>query len=102
MKPRPSPIVTAVSTIRSNLSNSSVPLIAELMKNSRDSSWFLLTSSFSTFFFSDMSLDMQLIPMTSPDTLLIGEMVRLTVMIVPSFLFLNVSILFSTSPLLIL
>ncbi len=38
LKPRPSLIVTAVSTIRCNRSSSSVPLIAELMKNSRESS----------------------------------------------------------------
>ena len=98
MNPMPSLIVTAIRTIRSSLSSSSVPLIAELIKNSLESSWLRLISSFSTLFFPDMSLDIPLMPMTSPAASLIGDSVRLTSMIIPSFFFRSVSMSFRTSP----
>ncbi len=58
-------------------------------------------SSFSTRFLSEISLVIPLMPITSPAVSFMGESVRLTSIIVPSFLCLNVSISLSVSPLLI-
>ena len=74
-----------------------MPRAAELIRKRRESSWFLLISSFSTRLRSVMSLDMLLMPMTSPVASLIGDMVRLVSIRVPSLRTRNIS-MFTTSP----
>ena len=92
LNPSPSPIVTTVSTILRSLSNSRVLLTTEFMKNNLDSSWFFLTNSFSTIFFSEISLEIPLIPVTFPDESFIGESVMLISISLPFFVCLIVSI----------